>query len=741
MPLETNPDRPRFDAIEKVTGKPLFAADRQVRGVLHARLVPATIAKGDIEAIDTSAAEAVAGVIRVLTWRDFGDIKETPALIGGGGQQPGYQPMKRPSVRHRGEPVAMVVAETLEAAVEGAEAVRVRYRPAPFTARYDLPGAEREPAQTDEEAGDAEAAFKAAARTIDVRYLHPQQYHNPIEMLSTTVDFVDGKIIVMEGSQNSGGIKTGLAAMLGIEPNSIEVSSPYIGGGFGQKNGVQQHTALVVRAAMLMARPIKLVMPRDQLFHTTRHRPLSTHRTRIGATPAGRMEAVLYDTEQENSRYDQYGGAHGEHPSRMYATPNWRSTHCRIRIDTQPVAHQRAPHEHPASYGTECAYDELAFELGVDPVALRLMNDTQTDPITGGGYTSRRLAECLRRGAARFGWDRWTPETRARKAANGDLIGFGVAAGAYSASGGRVAARLRLNADGSAHIAVGGHEMGQGMRSAIAAEVINVLQVDPNKLTVEVGETSGVQQAMTVGSRGCSSAAPSARAVALRMREQLAELVGPENASGPAHVVLARAKRPFLTAELAAPGGNPRGGGAGAPPGGGQARPSGVAPPSGHDAGGPGGARPEAPEPSAFSWIAHFAEVHVDPNLGRVRVQRVVSVADCGRVMNHRAAASQVRGGVVWGIGAALCEIGEVDPRYGRVLNNDLADYILPVNADVGDIEVELLDLPDTSLNISGVKGVGEVAIVGSTAAIVNAVYHATGKRVRHLPIRIEDLI
>lgn len=711
MPLERNPDRPRFDARDKVLGKALFAADRQVPGLLHAMTVPAAIAKGEIEAIDTEAASRVPGVVRVFTWRDFADITETPATRGGGGQRAGYQPMKRPSVRHRGEPVALVVAETLEAAIEGAEAVRPRYRQAVFAAWHDQPGAEREPVQTDEEAGDAQAAFDAAARKIDVRYLHPQQHHNPIEMISTTAAFVDGKIVVMEGTQNAGIFKTGLAAMLGVEPDMLEGSSPYLGGGFGQKNGLQEQSALVVKAAMLLRRPVKLVMPRAQLFHTATHRPWSGHRMRIGATSQGKLEAVLYDTEQQNSRYDQYGGAHGEHVSRMYSTPNWRSTNCRIRVDAQPVAHQRAPHEHPSSYATECAYDELAYTLGLDPVALRLANDARTDPIDGKPYSTRRLVECLRRGADMFDWERRKPEPRSMRTPEGQLVGLGVAAGAYSARTRPSVAHLRLRADGTARIALSGHEMGQGMRSVVAAELINVLQIDPARLTIELGETAAAPQSLTAGSWGCSTAAPAARAVALKMREQLVALVGPEGADGPAHAVLARARRPFLDAEIP------------------QVAPAGGAP-----------ITLELPF-SAWSWIAHFAEVHVETTTGRVRVPRVVSVADCGRVMNHRTAASQVRGGVIWGIGAALREIGEVDPRYGRVLNNDLADYVVPVNADVGDIAVDLLDLPDTALNLSGAKGVGEVAMVGATAAIVNAVYHATGKRIRHLPIRVEDLL
>jgi len=724
MPIERNPDRPRIDAREKVLGKAMFAADRPVDGLLHAMTVPAAIAKGEITAIDVDPAARVPGVVRIFTWRDFADIRETPATRGGGEGKPGYQPMTRPEVRHRGEPVALVVAETLEAAIEGAEAVAVSYRPTSFASNRDQPGAQRDPVAVDRQAGDAPAAFAVAAHKLDASYLHPQQHHNPIELISTTAAFADGKIIVMEGSQNSAAFKFGLAGMLNLDPSSLESSCPYVGGGFGQKNQLQQQSALVVRAAMLLKRPVKLVMPRSQLFHTATYRPMSRHRVQVGADAQGRFEAVMYDIEQQNSRFDQFGAAAGEHVSRMYATPNWRSTNQRVRVDVQAPAHQRAPQEHPSSYATECAYDELAYQLGVDPLDLRLRNDTQNDPITGKPFTSRNLAECLRRGAARFGWNKREPEPGSMRTRDGMLVGYGVGAGAYKAVMAPAVAKLRVNADGTSRLAITGHEFGQGMRSAVAAELINVLDIDPDKLEIALGDTSVAPQHITVGSWGCASAAPAARAAAEQLRARLVALVGQDRAKGPVAAALSRARRPFLEVEVSHKGLG-----------------------QGDDVfqrlntGIPAPTSPEYADFTAFSWIAHFAEVHVEPSTCRVRVPRVVSLCDCGRVLNNRTAESQVRGGVVWAFGAALREIGEIDPRFNRIVNNDLADYVLPVNADIGDIEVELLDIADTNLNISGAKGIGEVAMVGATAAIVNAVYHATGRRIRHLPIRIEDLL
>jgi xanthine dehydrogenase YagR molybdenum-binding subunit len=724
MSIETNPDRPRIDAREKVRGETKFAADRAVEGLLHAMTVPATVAKGAIVAIDLDLAVKVPGVLRVFTWRDFADIRETPFTRGGGDGKPGYQPMRRPEVRHRGEPVALVVAETLEAAIEGAEAVVVRYSPIVFTSNRDQAGATIEPLAVDREAGDAPGAFAAAPRKLDVSFVHPQQFHNPIELISTTACFENGKIVVMEGTQNAAAFKFGIAGMLNQDPRSIEASSPFVGGAFGQKNQLQQQSALVVRAAMLMKQPIKLVMPRGQLFHTATYRPPSRHRVQVGAEADGRFQAVLYDIEQQNSRFDQFGAAAGEHVSRMYATPNWRSTNRRVRVDVQAPAHQRAPQEHPSSYATECAYDELAYALGLDPLALRLQNDTQVDPITGKPFTSRNLAECLLRGADRFGWNRRRGEPSSTRMSDGMLVGYGVGAGAYKAAMAPAVAKLRVNADGTSRLAVTGHEFGQGMRSVVAAELINVLGIDPDKLEIVLGETAAAPQHITVGSWGCASAGPAARAAAELLRTRLTELAGPERAKGPIAAALRRARRPFLEVEVSQAGLSQTGAVF-------QRLTTGIPAPIG----------PEFPTFTAFSWIAHFAEVHVEPTTCRIRVPRVVSVCDCGRVLNHRTAQSQVRGGVVWAFGAALRESAEIDPRFNRVVNNDLADYVLPVNADIGEIEVELLDIPDMNLNISGAKGIGEVAMVGATAAIVNAVFNATGRRIRHLPIRIEDLL
>jgi xanthine dehydrogenase YagR molybdenum-binding subunit len=726
MTQERTADRPRIDAHEKVVGRALYAGDQPIPGLLHAMTVPATIAKGRIQAIDASAALTVQGVVRIFTHEDFSQIKTTPAARGAYGQPgKGYQPMTSPTVRHRGEPVALVVAETLEAAIEGAEAVKVRYAEEAFSAAMEDDRASREPEPESElSSGNAEAAFASASHRIDVEYLHPQQHHNPIELISTTATFEDGQLKIYEGTQAAAAFAGGIAGMMGLEPSRLRGVSPYTGGGFGQKNGIQEQSVLVANAAVLLNRPVKLVMPRSQLFHTASYRPRSSHRVRLGANEQGRLLAGIYETVQQNSRYDGFACEHGANPPRMYGYGTWLGTDRVVRVDTQTPGHQRAPHEHPSSYATECAIDELAEAVGVDPVEMRIQNDAQTDLITGKPFSSRHLVECLRRGADLIDWSRRMREPGALVAENGDRIGLGVACGSYKASMTPSVTTLRLSASGRCEIATSGHEMGQGIRSVIAAELVEILSVDPAKLDIRIGDTRYAPQHLTAGSWGTGSAAPAARSAALKLREELSLLTGAALSEEPVHIQLARTRRPSLEVTVNTI-------------------------PLGKDGqvieqlrkGIPSTTGPEYPEFMAFSWIAHFAEVHVETSTGRARVKRFVSVADCGRVMNRHTAESQVRGGVVWGIGAALREAGETDPRFGGVLNNDLAEYVLPVNADIGAIDVDFIDQPDFKLNVSGVKGLGEVAMVGATAAVVNAVYNATGRRVRHLPIRIEDLM
>jgi xanthine dehydrogenase YagR molybdenum-binding subunit len=525
---------------------------------------------------------------------------------------------------------------------------------------------------------------------------------------------------VHEGTQNAGAVRNGLARQLGIDPANVEVISPYIGGGFGQKNSLQPHIGPLAIAARRLGRPVKFVMTRPQTFHQGSFRPASRHRIRLGADRSGRLAAAIHEVDQQTSRHDLFLALYTETTSRLYGVANFSGPQRLIQTDVQTPGYMRGPHETPAVFAFEVAIDELAHATGQDPVALRLANDTGTDPVTGQLFSSRHMAECLRRGADRFGWAARNPEPGSMRAGDGSQIGWGVAIGAYPSATTPAIAHVRADIDGRVAVGVDGHEMGQGIRSAITFLVADDLGVPTDAVTVGVGDSRVAPQHLTAGSWGTASALPAVHAALRELRTRLGvagtepfdlaaavaatestiEVVAITLAPGQTQDVLDRTR-----AGLLAIGG------------------------------------PAYPGFTSFSFIAHFVEVRIELTTRRIRVPRVLSVVDCGRVASPVTAASQVRGGVVWGLGGALREISEVDKRFGGFFNATLEEYPLSVNADIGEIEVDFIDEPDPLLNPLGVKGLGEVSTVGVAPAVANAVYHATGRRYRRLPITIADLL
>lgn len=727
------PDVARVDARDKVRGATRYAADNRPPDLAYAMLAVAQIAKGELVRLDTARAYAVPGVQLVLTHEDMNGVQADGYLFAEGHAFQSFQPMLGTTIVYRGQPIALVVADTLEAAIEAASLVRADYVTQPISVTIDAPGAETiaqadsplpKPLFADKNVGDADAALATAAVTVDAVYLSPPQHQNPIELIATVAEWNGDELTIHEGTQHVNGIRQGLAHQLGIAPETIRVLSPFAGGGFGQKNSLQAQTVLVAVAARQLGRPVKLVVPRKQIVHDTSFRPTNRHHVRLGADRSGKFVAAIHETEQQTSRHDLFPSLYADTSSRLHGFPNFRSRERLVRTDVQTPGFMRGPWEHAGTFAFESAVDELAYALGQDPVALRLANEPTVDPVSGKPFSSRHLAECVERGAAIFGWRHRTMEPGSMRRGDGTLVGWGVATGAYPASTTPAIARLRATDDGTIEITTGVQEMGQGARNAVAAAVAEVLGVNAADITTILGDTAGPPPHLTAGSWGTATAVPAARQAALAMVDALRQLAPNARPGRAPHEILREAGRDVLEVESRhkAPG-----------------QPDAIF--DRLTTGLLSLAGPEYPDFVSFSYIAHFVEVRVEPTTRRVRVARVVSVADCGRVVSPRTARSQVQGGVVWGIGAALREASEVDPRYGGFLNADLAEYVIPANSDIGDIEVDFVNRPDPLLNDAGVKGLGEVAIVAVAPAVANAVYHATGRRVRKMPIRIDDLL
>lgn len=731
MSEQTRKFRPlsRVDAEDKVRGRPIYAADRAPPGLLHAALAVSTISRGRLVSLDIDAAMREPGVRLVLTHTDLEGIQGPGFLMGGGYGFQSKQPMIGTDIAWRGQPIALVLAESLEAAVAGSRKVRARYETASARVRIDdVPESEFVAQEgsplpqalfADKRTGDADGAFASAAVKVDARFELPAQHQSPMELVATVAQWDGDRLTIHEGTQNSGALKFGVARQLGIDPQNVTVISPHAGGGFGQKNSLQMQTVLAAIAARRSGRPVKLVVPRAQVFHDTSFRPASRHHVQLAADREGKIVAAIHEVDQQTSRHDLFPASYAELTARLYGFAHFRGRERLVPTDVQTPGYMRAPYEHPATFAFETAVDELAHALGRDPVALRLQNDAERDPLTGKPFSSRHVRQCLEEGAKRFDWQRRRSEPGALRTRDGMRIGLGVALGMYKSALAASMARLTVSSSGAVACAVSGHEMGQGIRSAVAAYLGRALDVPPQSIVIQVGEPAAVAQHLTAGSWGTATAVNAIGAAV----DALVTALGPGARATDFAKVLERSGRSELTVESRskAPG-----------------QPDDVF--GRLTTGMPAAAGPVYPDFVSLSSIAHFAEVHVEPGTRRVRVRKVVSIADCGRVLSPVTAASQVRGGVVWALGGALREVSEVDPRFGGFLNADLADYVIPVNADIGEIEVGFVDEPDPKLNAAGVKGLGEVAMAGAAAAIANAIFNATGRRHRRLPIRLDDM-
>jgi xanthine dehydrogenase YagR molybdenum-binding subunit len=725
----------RVDGIRKVTGSATFSAEHKIPRLAHAVLVMSTIASGRIARVDSTEAEKMRGVISVITHLN------APRLPAGGkaSQPPAGRVLnllQDDRVYYHNQPVGLVVADTFEHAVDAARHVRLSYQAAEAVTDFekaklqpvDPKKAKSGPADTSR--GKLDDGIAAGAAQIDAAYRTPVEHHNPMEPHATIAVWEGDQLTLYDSTQNVTGERNTVARTLGISPDKVRVICPYVGGGFGSKGSTWSHVVLAAMAARRAGRPVKLVLDRPQMFGPVGHRPHTEQRMLLAAGKDGALTAVRHNVIASTSFQEDWLETSALVTRMMYATPNQQTTHRLARLNTGTPTYTRAPGEASGSFALECAMDELAYELKVDPVDLRLRNYAARDPEKDKPWSSNALRECYQVGAERFGWARRDP--RPMSMSNGTtLIGMGMAAATYPANRSAASASARLLSDGSAVVQSGTHDLGTGTYTVMTQVAAEALGLPPEKVRFELGDSSMPRAPVSGGSQSVASVAPAVQAAAAAVRAKLVALAiadrrSPLSGAGADDVVsengwlMLRAapdRREPFAAVLARNGGRALEASAETRPG------------------------SEKEDYSMHTFGAVFAEVHVDAELGEIRVPRIGAAYGVGQLLNEKTAHSQLMGGVVWGVSMALMEATEYDLRTGRPVNANLAEYHVPVNADIGVIDIVVVPEKDAHINTLGAKGIGEIGITGVAAAIANAVYHATGKRVRDLPITLDKVL
>jgi xanthine dehydrogenase YagR molybdenum-binding subunit len=705
----------RVDGPLKVTGRATYAAEHQIPGLLHAVLVGSTVARAAAVRVRADRALAHPGVLRVLT--DFTGV---------------HLPYDARQVNFFGQPVAVVVASTLEAAEHGASLVEAAYQGQAAVTDIDATAAVPGPAPNtpDYRRGDPETALRAAHTTVDLSFAVVRHNHNPMELAATIASWDGPRLTLWDKTQWVAGTQRAVAAAMGVPPTDVRVISPFVGGAFGSQGRTWQHQMLAAFAARELRRPVKLMLSRRQMYHGTGYRPTSRQRLAIGSTADGRITALVHEARTEASRYASYEDRVMDLPRFLYRSPNMNSRYRLVPLDVNMPTYMRGPGESTGAYALECALDELAHRLDLDPIDLRLRNEPTVDESNNLPFSSRRLADCYRAGAAGFDWSRRSPVPRARR--EGDLlVGMGMAAAAYHAVRGAADALARINADGSAEVMSATSDMGPGTYTSMTQVASDALGLPMSRIRFTLGDTTMPRAPIHAGAQTMASvgSAVLTACTALRdafVRDAVVDPASPLSGARPEDVSVAGG-RLFVTAA----------------PGRGESyqeilRRRGRPSMDSRQSWSPGDSNTRF---SSYSYGAVFAEVTVDELLGLVRVRRIFAAYDGGRVVSPKLAHSQAIGGMVAGIGWSLLEGTVLDHRDGRVVNANMADYLVPVNADVPELDAVFVTGEDTIINPIGVKGLGEVVIVGVPAAIANAVFNATGTRVTDLPITLDKLL
>jgi xanthine dehydrogenase YagR molybdenum-binding subunit len=735
--------QPRVDGPLKVSGAAQYASDFHFPGMLYAVPVEATIASGKVTNLDTAAAEKMPGVRAIFHRANIGKIfRSTQGQGFEGIVDERRPPLEDNIIRYYGQYIALAVADTFESAKAAADAVRATYAKEKPNVETDLK-ADDEPdvvatsfaptKRVESERGYPESAFASAPIKLDQTYVTPTETHNPIELQATTAMWDGSMLTIYEESQGIFNLQGVLAQMFGLPNENVRVIAKFVGSGFGSKLWPWTHCALAVAAARQLGKPVKLVLSRKMMFQSVGHRPRTQQRVRLGATSDGKLVSLQHDYVNHHAILDNYHEDCGEATPFHYSVPNLRVKFGRARRNVGSPTPMRGPGAVPGLYATESAMNELADQLKIDPVRLRVLNEPKIDEGLGIPFSSRHFLECLELGAEKFGWSKRNPEVGSMKR-DGLILGWGMAGCAWVAARFPAAANIELRNDGTVRVASGTQDIGTGTYTILAQLAAQKTGVALDKVEVALGDTSLPEGPISGGSMVTGSVIPAVFAAADNAIESLLTIAtktpGSPFEKRKADELGFESGRVFIKADGTADGvpfadllrrANVR-----------------LVTGSGKSEATFGEKKPKF---STHSFGCHFVEVTWQPEIARLRVSRVVTVIDAGRVLNPLAGRNQIEGAVVMGIGMALLEHTSYDPQNGAPINSNLADYMVAVNADAPPIDVHFVDFPDKEINELGARGIGEIGLAGVAAAITAAAHHATGVRVRELPVKIEDLL
>lgn len=712
----------RYDAFAKVTGRAKYAAEFPVKNVAYAYIVQATIPAGVVASIDDGAASRASGVHSILTPFNAPKLAELGNV----------NVLQDATIFYSGQPIAVVVARSLPEARSAAALLRITYKEQAAKLDFNrLIGDARPPKRGGtSRRGDPAASLAKATVTIEQTYTTPIQNHNPMEPHATIAAWDGDKLNIYDATQGISGVQQGLARAFSIPQANIHVECPYTGGGFGTKGYVWSHTILAAMAAKVAQRPVKLVLDREQMFGPVGSRPNTRQHIKLAASADGKLLLQQHDSTCYTSFISDWVEAAANPTTLLYDSESLSVNHLVVPLNLGMGTWMRAPGEATNSVGLEIAFDELAEKLNMDPMQLRLINYAEKDPRNGKPWSSKHLREAYAQAAERFGWSKRTAQPGQHREGN-KLIGFGMATANYGAGRSPSSAVVRIQPDGRVFVGIGTQDIGTGTYTILAQAAALALGMDPSLVDVKLGDTNLPRSGGSGGSTTAASVCPAVYDAAAQAKLKLAQ-VAIGDAQSPLHGAAAEdfdtkdgkvflksasEKSETITALLA------RNGGAAVE----------------------GTATSELPKDresfTSHSWGAVFAEVAVDADTHMVQVRRMVATYDIGTLLNNKTGLNQLTGGIVWGISMALHEEAVIDKKYGRTVNENFAEYHVPVNADVHEIDITCLNIPDYKFNPLGARGIGEIGITGAAAAIANAIYNATGKRVRDLPITLDKLM